>query len=406
MQRFGPIRFGAVRLLSLLVLAALLAGVAATDPASAQSVRPPADATTNVVPSQPGDPESSRDPQQFEKSPEAREAFGQSEGASSSSDFWSMLRHGAEGYSAVTGMGGQAGLAIQSTGESWRQFRNSELATYGWWGLAAITALCLIYYLIAGPIRIEGGRSGRVIERFRFSERTGHWVLAIAFIILALTGLNMLYGRDVLMPLMGKEAFAAMTLGGKWAHHISAVFFVVGLVWITVQWIRHNIPDWTDVKWLAMGGGFIGKGIHPPAKKFNAGQKIIFWLVVLGGVSVTLSGVALLLPFEFAMFAKTFMAINSVLGTDLPTNLSAMEEMQLSQLWHTIVSLFLTAVIIAHIYIGTIGMEGGFEAMGSGKVDYNWAKEHHSLWVEELESERPEKPQQPAPSGVRQQPAE
>ena len=405
MQQIGLTRIGAVRLLSLLVLAALLIGAAATDPASAQSVRPPADATTNVVPGAPGDPESSRPPQQFEKSPEAREAFGHSEGASSSSDFWSQLRHGAEGYSAVTGMGGQAGLAIQSTGESWRQFRNTELATYGWWGLAAITALCLLYYLIAGPIRIEGGRSGRVIERFAFSERTGHWVLAISFIILAITGLNMLYGRDVLMPLMGKEAFAAMTLGGKWAHFISAFFFMIGVVWITIQWIRYNIPDWTDVKWVAMGGGFIGKGIHPPAKKFNAGQKIIFWLVVLGGVSVSLSGIALMLPFEFAMFAKTFAAINSVLGTELPTNLSPMEEMQLSQLWHTIVALFLTAVIIAHIYIGTIGMEGGFEAMGSGKVDYNWAKEHHSLWVEDMEKGQAQQPPR-APAGTQQQPAE
>jgi len=230
-------------------------------------------------------------------------------------------------------------------------------------------------------------------------------VLAISFIILAITGLNMLYGRATLMPIMGKEAFAALTLGGKWAHHISSAFFVVGLVWITLQWVRYNIPDWTDVKWLAMGGGFIGKGVHPPAKKFNAGQKIIFWLVVLGGVSVTLSGIALLLPFEFAMFAKTFAAINAVIGTELPTQLSAMEEMQLSQLWHTIVALFLTAVIIAHIYIGSIGMEGGFEAMGSGQVDLNWAKEHHSLWVKEMEQGQAEQPQR-APTGASQQPAE
>jgi len=404
MQSVPVTSFGALRLLSLLMLAALLIGAAAAGSATAQSVRPPAGATTNVVPGTPGDPETSRPPQQFEKGPEAREAFGQSEGAISTSDFWSKLRHGESGYSAVTAPGGQAGLAIQSTGENWRQFRNSDLATYGWWGLAGITALCLLYYLIAGPIRIEGGRSGRVIERFAFSERTGHWVLAISFIVLAITGLNMLYGRTVLMPVMGKDAFAAFTLGGKWAHHISAAFFVVGLVWITFQWIRYNLPHWTDVVWLAKGGGFFSKNVHPPAKKFNAGQKIIFWLVVLGGVSVTLSGIALLLPFEFAMFGKTFAAVNSVLGTDLPTNLSAMEEMQLSQLWHTIVALFLTAVIIAHIYIGSIGMEGGFEAMGSGQVDLNWAKEHHSLWVKELE-----KGDQPprAPTGApQQQPAE
>lgn len=372
-------RLAALRLVSLLVLATLLVGAAGLGNVSAQSVRPPSDATKNVVPGEPG---VAREPGTFDKAPESREAFGNTQGNSSDADFWSMLRHGTEATTAVQGP--QVGYAIQSSGESWRQFRNGDLATYGWWALAAITALCLLYYLVAGSIRIEGGRSGKVIERFALSERTGHWLLAIAFIVLALTGLNMLYGRATLMPLMGKEAFAVLTLWGKWAHHIASAIFVVGLVWITVQWLRYNMPHWTDLVWLARGGGFLTRS-HPPAKKFNAGQKIIFWLVVLGGISITLSGIALLLPFEFAMFAKTFEAINSVFGTDLPTQLTAMEEMQLSQIWHTIVALFLTAVIIAHIYIGTIGMEGGFEAMGSGKVDLNWAKEHHNLWVEELE---------------------
>jgi len=400
MKRIAHDWYAGVRLLSILVLAALLMGAAAQS-ASAQSVRPPSDATTNVVPGEPG---VTRAPESFDKGPESRDVFGNTQGNFSDADFWSRLRHGDRASTQIQDP--QAGYAIQSTGESWRQFRNSDLATYGWWGLAAITALCLIYYLIAGPIRIESGRSGKVIERFALSERTGHWLLAIAFIVLAITGLNMLYGRATLMPLMGKEAFAALTLGGKWAHFVASAVFVVGLVWITVQWLRYNLPHWTDLVWLARGGGFITRS-HPPAKKFNAGQKIIFWLVVLGGISVTLSGIALLLPFEFAFFAKTFAAINSVLGTDLPTQLSAMEEMQLSQLWHTIVALFLTAVIIAHIYIGTIGMEGGFEAMGSGKVDLNWAKEHHNLWVEELQNKgevpsagaaapRPAAQQQPA----------
>jgi len=406
MKRIPLIGYRAVTVLCLVAGALMLASMlSAGEPASAQnSVRPPSDATINMVP---GSPETSRPPQNFEVGPEAQDVFGNAQGDISRSDFWSTLRHGGEATTAVQGP--QAGYVIQSSGESYRQFRNGDLATYGWWALAGITTLCLVYYLIAGPIRIESGRSGRVIERFAFSERTGHWVLAISFIVLALTGLNMLYGRTVLMPMMGKEAFAAMTLAGKWAHHISAAAFMIGLVWITVQWIRHNIPQWTDVVWLAKGGGFFGKS-HPPAKKFNAGQKIIFWLVVLGGVSVSLSGIALWLPFEFAMFSKTFAAINGVLGTDLPTQLSAMEEMQLSQLWHAIMSLFLTALIIAHIYIGTIGMEGGFEAMGSGKVDLNWAKEHHSLWVKNLEEkgelvvlDEPKSAPQPS---HRQQPAE
>jgi formate dehydrogenase subunit gamma len=158
---------------------------------------------------------------------------------------------------------------------------------------------------------------------------------------------------------------------------------MVGVVMIFVLWVRHNIPSRVDLKWLALGGGMFKKGVHPPAKKFNAGQKLIFWAVILGGISISLSGLALLFPFELPLFAKTFQVLN-IFGLGLPENLTMMQEMQLSQLWHGIVSLVLIAIIIAHIYIGTLGMEGAFEAMGSGQVDVNWAKEHHSLWVEDV----------------------
>ena len=130
------------------------------------------------------------------------------------------------------------------------------------------------------------------------------------------------------------------------------------------------------------------KNIHPPAKKFNAGQKLLFWIVILGGLSMSLSGIALMFPFTFAMFSKTFAVLN-VFGLGLPTNLSGIEEMQLSQLWHALVSLVMIAIIIAHIYIGTVGMEGAFDAMGSGMVDENWAREHHGMWVAEIKGEAP-----------------
>ena len=124
------------------------------------------------------------------------------------------------------------------------------------------------------------------------------------------------------------------------------------------------------------------KGSHPPAKKFNAGQKILFWLVILGGVSISLSGISLMFPFKFSMFSSTFAVLNLV-GLGLPTDLTPMQEMQYSELWHAFVALGMVAIIIAHIYIGTLGMEGAFDAMGNGEVDRNWAKEHHPLWLEE-----------------------
>jgi formate dehydrogenase subunit gamma len=149
--------------------------------------------------------------------------------------------------------------------------------------------------------------------------------------------------------------------------------------------------------WLSKGGGLFTKHSHPPSKKFNAGQKLIFWATILGGLSLSLSGIALLFPFEFPVWSKTFVALN-VLGLGLPTDLTPIQEMQLSSMWHAIVSLVLIAIIIAHIYIGSIGMQGAFAAMGSGKVDENWAREHHNLWVAEVRGETPQQAKQPLPA--------
>ena len=145
------------------------------------------------------------------------------------------------------------------------------------------------------------------------------------------------------------------------------------------------MPAKIDIDWIKAGGGIFAKGVHPPAKKFNAGQKMIFWITMIGGLSVSLSGIALMFPFQTDMFAKTFGILNMV-GFDLPTALTALQEQQLNQLWHGIVSMVLMTIIIAHIYIGSVGMEGALDAMNSGKVDRNWAKEHHNLWVEEMEA--------------------
>ena len=206
--------------------------------------------------------------------------------------------------------------------------------------------------------------------------------MAGSFVVLGLTGLNLLYGRYLVLPIVGPEAFSAITTGGKYAHNYLAFAFMVGLGLSFLLWVRHNIPSKIDLQWLRMGGGILKKGVHPPAKKFNAGQKIIFWVTMVGGLSVSLSGIALMFPFQTTMFADTFAIFNAV-GLNLPTDLTPIQEQQYNQIWHGIVSLVLMIIIVAHIYIGSVGMEGAIDAMNTGEVDLNWAKEHHNLWVEE-----------------------
>jgi formate dehydrogenase subunit gamma len=308
---------------------------------------------------------------------------GNALGNRSDPQLWRAIRQGDRGTVSIPNR--QAGVMIQSEGENWRSFRNGPLSTWGAWGLLGIVALLALFFALRGRVRIEGGRSAETIVRFNFVERFSHWLTACCFVVLALTGLNMLYGRYVLLPLIGLEAFSTLTRAGKYAHNFLAFGFMLGLVLLFVLWIAQNLPNRYDFIWLAKGGGMFKKGVHAPAKKFNAGQKIVFWLVILAGVSVSLSGIMLLFPFRLHLFGPTFAVINWLFGLGLPTALAPIQEMQLAELWHAVVGLFLMIVIIAHIYIGTIGMEGAFDAMGSGTVDRNWAREHHDRWVEDLE---------------------
>ncbi|WP_425087583.1 formate dehydrogenase subunit gamma [Stappia sp.] len=307
---------------------------------------------------------------------------GNTLGGTSDTDFWRAVRQGEAGNVSIPDQ--KSATLVQSEGELWRSLRNGPIALYASWALLAIIVVLCLFFAIRGRIKIEHGRSDKTITRFAGVERFGHWLLASSFIILALTGLNVMYGRYVLMPVIGAEAFAWLTMVGKYLHNYLAFAFMAGLAMIFVMWVRHNLPDRTDIKWILQAGGLFSKHLHPPAKKFNAGQKMIFWLTILGGLSVSVSGWSLLFPYTTHFFGGTFEVVNSIFGTSLPTALSVLQEQQLATLWHSIMSVFLVCVIIAHIYIGSIGMEGAFDAMGSGEVDLNWAKEHHSLWVEEV----------------------
>ena len=275
---------------------------------------------------------------------------------------------------------------------TWLKFRKGPLVTYGGYLLLGTLGFLALFFLLRGRIRIDGALSGRKVLRFSSLERFGHWLMGGAFILLAVTGLVQLMGRLFIIPLIGREAFSPIAIAGKWAHNNVSWAFMLGLILVTVLWLIHNIPAKHDLKWLAVGGGLFSKGVHPPAKKFNAGQKIIFWAVVVLGASISVSGLSLLFPFELPMFAATFDALNAsglprLLGfADLPTTLTPHAEMQLAQTWHAIIAFVFIAVILAHIYIGSVGMEGAFDAMGKGEVDEEWAKEHHGMWLDEVKA--------------------
>ena len=248
----------------------------------------------------------------------------------------------------------------QPAGRDWRHFRTVTLRWIGGIAILGMLALLILFYLWRGMVKIESGRSGRKVVRFNAFERFVHWMTATCFIILAISGLNITFGRPLLLPLIGPDAFTAWSDWARLAHHYLSFPFTIGVILIFLMWIGGNIPGKIDVEWLKRGGGIVGHD-HPPAYRFNAGQKAIYWIVVLGGGAVAATGYLLLFPFY---------------GTDVST-------METAQVVHATVAMLFIAAMLGHIYIGTIGMEGAFEAMGEGTVDVNWAREHHSLWLEE-----------------------
>jgi formate dehydrogenase subunit gamma len=252
----------------------------------------------------------------------------------------------------------------QPAGRDWRQFHQVTLLWIGAIAILGMLALLVVFYLIRGMIRIAAGRAGRVLVRFSAFERFVHWITAACFIILAISGLNITFGKPLLLPLIGPDAFTTWSQWAKYAHNFLSFPFTLGVVLIFLMWIAWNIPTRVDVEWLKEGGGMVGHK-HPPAYRFNAGQKMIYWIVVLGGAAVAASGYFLMFPFY---------------GTNIA-------DMQVAQVVHGVVAVLFVAVMIAHIYIGTIGMEGAFEGMWDGTVDVNWAKEHHSLWLEKETAE-------------------
>jgi formate dehydrogenase subunit gamma len=251
-------------------------------------------------------------------------------------------------------------VLIQPAGRIWDYFHEVILHWFGAIVIIGMIAVLTIAYLIMGPIRMSAGRSGVKIPRFNGFERFSHWLTAVSFVILGLTGLNITFGKFLLLPVIGPDNFSTLAQAAKYVHNFVSFAFAVGLALIVAMWIKDNFPRYVDIVWLKEGGGFI-KSKHPPAGRFNAGEKMVFWFALLGGVAVIASGYLLMFPFY----------VTNIFG------------MQIAQAVHAAIALLFVAMILAHIYIGTIGMEGAFEAMGEGTVDRNWAKEHHSLWLEE-----------------------
>ncbi len=262
----------------------------------------------------------------------------------------------------TTDRGIEAGVLIQSGGETWRQRRNNQMIPIGGAIFLGVLGLCALFYFWKGTIRLKATPTGRKLPRFSLFERTVHWTVAITFSTLAISGLVMMFGKFVLLPIIGYTLFAWLTIVLKTLHNFVGPVFAVAIIVMFFTFLKDNWPKLYDITWLAKGGG-LTSGEHIASDRFNAGEKVWFWFgLLLFGVIVSASGFVL----------------------DFPNFEQSRATMQLANVVHVISTVLMMSMALGHIYMGTVGMEGAFNAMKTGYVDEAWAKEHHEYWYNQV----------------------
>src|SRR5687768_15353513 len=278
---------------------------------------------------------------------------------------WREVRQGQSPYTNSTVKGRETEVLVQSWGETWRQIRNGPVTFWGGWLVVLVLVAILAFYFVFGPVKLHGRPTGRLIRRFSTVDQVVHWAVAISFCVLGLSGLIMLFGKHVLLPVIGYTLFAWLASLSKNLHNFIAPLFMVSVVAMIVLYIRHNLPKSYDFQFLANAWNVMARGKHVPSGKFNAGEKVWFWGgVVVLSVAVSWTGLILLFP----NFDQTRAA------------------MQEAWIWHATAALLYIAISFGHMYLGTIGLEGSYQAMRTGYVDEVWAKEHHEYWYNEMKS--------------------
>ncbi|MEN9623309.1 MAG: Formate dehydrogenase, cytochrome b556(fdo) subunit [Pseudomonadota bacterium] len=304
---------------------------------------------------------------------------------------WRAVGQGVTGYSSLPkSEAPEAGNLIQpfvqypgsrlaSAGESWRQVRNNIIIPYGAALLLIAVGAMALFYWGKGTIELHGQETGRKIERFTPFERSAHWANAIAFVTLAISGVVMAYGKFFLLPIIGGTLFGWLTYALKNLHNFAGPLFAVSLVVVFVTFLKDNLPSKDDLVWLLKGGGLFSN-TEVPSHRFNAGEKVVFW----GGV---------------LFLGAIVVASGLVLDKLIPGLIYERSTMQIANMVHGVATLFMMAMFIGHIYMGTIGMRGTYKAMREGYVDETWAKEHHELWYDDVKAGKiPAQRSVPAPS--------
>jgi len=303
--------------------------------------------------------------------------------------FWRSVRESGSSPGTTSFPAPESGVLIQpfvqypgskltNAGEAWRQVRNQLIIPYGGSAMLLVALALAVFYWRKGTLGGHVADTGRKIERFTYFERTAHWTNAIAFVVLAVSGVVMAFGKFFILPVIGSTLFGWLTYALKTLHNFAGPLFAVSLLVVIVTFVRDNMPNKSDLTWLAKGGGLLGSH-EVPSHRFNAGEKVLFWIgVFVMGLLVVASGL--------------------VLDKVVPGLAYTRGDMQIAHMVHGVSTVLMMALFMGHIYMGTIGMKGAYDAMKTGYVDEGWAREHHELWHDDIKAGKI--PAQRSPQGT------
>ena len=273
---------------------------------------------------------------------------------------WREIRSGLPEVTTVRGR--ETNVLIQPQGQTWRALR---VPIIFWGGILFALAVggLAVFYLLLGTMGSTDGRPGdRVIERFSPMDRYAHWFLAIVWVTLAVTGLILSLGKSVLLPLIGYTLFSFLATLAKNIHNFIGPLLIIGVPWLFWRFIRDNGLGIEDIKWFLHIKGYF-TGHEYPSDRFNAGEKSVFWLVLVAGSTILIvTGLILLFP-NFDQNRST---------------------MQWANVIHAVLAYLSIALACVHIYLGTLGLAGAYRAMRDGYVTASWAEHHHLRWYQRV----------------------
>jgi len=231
--------------------------------------------------------------------------------------------------------------------------------------LIGVPAVFFIHFLIIGPKVFS--HEGKPIFAFTLFKRIIHGIAGVSFMILIPTGIMIVYGNY---------------LGGgtpiEYARHfhgIATILFTISIVPMFIFWFVDMLPTSDDIKWMFILGGYLSKEIKEiPAGKFNAGQKMWFWIATFGGFVMIATGAS--------MYYQDFdLGIATTLG------ISQIDLLRAAAIIHNVLSFAVTAFFFTHVYMAAIAIKGAIYSMITGYKEHEEVKYLHSTWYKKLKEQ-------------------